>query len=615
MPAFLPTTHEEAVQRGWDELDIILVSGDAYVDHPSFGAAFLGRDLEARGFRVGIIAQPDPEREMDFLALGRPKLFFGVTAGALDSMVAHYTPARKRRGQDAYSPGGKNGFRPDRAVIVYCNILRRLFPKTPLAIGGIEASMRRLAHFDYWSGKVRRSILADAGADLLVYGMGERALREAADRLAQGGDSWCDRPIPGTAIRAASIPDWAKGGVILPSADEIAGDSEAFVQAQRLMEEENDPVRGKILLQRQGGQTIIVNPPAAPLTTLELDELYGRPFTRRWHPRYDPEGVPALQEVLFSLVTHRGCLGECSFCSLVLHQGRFIQRRSIPSLLREAENLTRDPRFGGIIHDVGGPSANLFIPTCERALARGACKGKSCLTPEPCRHLPSHDRDQIELLRKLRELPGVKKVFIRSGLRFDLMLRDPERALLREICAHHVSGQMKVAPEHVSDEVLAVMNKPQHKVYEQFCTEFASASKEAGKEQYLIPYLIAGHPGCRLKDAVALAEYLRDQGRFFEQVQEFTPLPMTAAACMYHTGISPRTGEKVYVPDLEEKAMQRALLQFKDPKNHALVRKALQRAEREDLIGRGLKSLAPEEGARPGAPRARPKRRRGRGPS
>lgn len=595
MSAFLPTTSEEAVRRGWDELDIILVSGDAYVDHPSFGAALLGRDLEARGFRVGIIPQPDPACDTDFLSLGRPRLLFGVTAGALDSMVAHYTPAKKRRHQDSYSPGGRSGFRPDRAVIVYCNQLRRLFPETPLVIGGVEASMRRLAHYDYWSGKVRRSILVDAGADLLVYGMGERALREAAERLAQGGHSWQERPIPGTAIRVVSIPDWAADGVILPSADEAAGDPVAFVQAQRLMEAENDPVRGRVLLQRQGGQTVIVNAPAAPLTSPELDELYERPFNRRWHPRYDPEGVPALQEVLFSLVTHRGCLGECSFCSLVLHQGRFIQRRGIPSLLREAEALTQDRRFVGIIHDVGGPSANLFVPTCERALARGACKGRSCLTPEPCRHLPVHDRDQIELLRKLRELPGVKKVFIRSGLRFDLMLRDPERTLLREVCAHHVSGQMKVAPEHVSDAVLELMNKPKHEVYERFCAEFAAASREASKEQFLIPYLIAGHPGCRLEDAVALAEYLRDQGRFFEQVQEFTPLPMTASACMYHTGVNPRTGERVYVPDLEEKALQRALLQYKDPKNHVLVRKALRQAGREDLIGKGPKALVPPE--------------------
>lgn len=593
MAEFLPTTAQEAKALGWDELDIILVSGDAYVDHPSFGAALLGRDLAARGWRVGIIPQPDWRNESDFTALGRPRLFFGVTAGALDSMVAHYSPAKRKRRKDAYSPGGRTGFRPDRASIVYANQLRRIYRDVPIVIGGIEASLRRLAHYDYWDEKVRRSILVDSGADLLVYGMGERALREVARRLEDHGPDWSEKPIAGTVFRCSELPDWTRDAVNLPALEEIERDPMAFAQAHRITEEENDPIRGRTLIQRQGGQWVVQAPPALPLTTPEMDEVYGRPFTRRWHPRYDPEGIPGLEEVLFSLVTHRGCLGECSFCTLALHQGRIIQRRSVESLVTEAEAMTRDPRWRGVIHDVGGPSANLYIPACERALARGTCKGKHCLTPKVCRHIPTDSGDEIELLRRLREIPGVRHVFVRSGVRFDMALADPKRRFLREITAHHISGQLKVAPEHVSDPVLALMNKPTHHVYQEFCRVFNQMSDEAGKEQYLIPYLIAGHPGSRLDDAIRLAEYLRDQGRFFEQVQEFTPLPMTASVCMAYTGIDPSSMEPVHVPDNEERAMQRALLQFQSRENWPLVRKALKHADREDLIGHGPKALVP----------------------
>lgn len=593
---FLPTTPQEVIARGWEELDIILVSGDAYVDHPAFGAALLGRDLEALGYRVGILPQPNWRLDQDFQLLGRPRLCFGVTAGALDSMVAHYSPAKRRRSKDAYSPGGKVGYRPDRALIVYCNHLRRLYPDTPIILGGIEASLRRLAHYDYWENKVRRSVLVDAAADLLVYGMGEQALRAAVLSLANNGPAWSKRPIPGTVIRSRELPGWADTGVILPSAEEVAEDKKAFAKAQKIVEEESDPIRGKVLCQRQGGQWVVQAPPARPLSEAAMDEIYARPFLRQWHPRYDPEGIPALEEVLFSLVTHRGCLGECSFCTLALHQGRFIQRRGMSSIVEEARGFTRDSRWRGVIHDVGGPSANLYVPTCERALARGACKGKSCLVPQVCRHLPQGSKDEIELLRALREQPSIRHVFVRSGIRFDMAMADPKRAFLKEVCTHHVSGQLKVAPEHVSDSVLQLMNKPGHDIYLRFCREFDRLSQEAGKKQYLIPYLIAGHPGSRLADAIALAEYLRDQGRFFEQVQEFTPLPMSASACMFYTGINPRTGEEVYVPSAEERIMQRALLQFQNRKNWPIVRKALRQAGREDLIGYGPKALVPPEG-------------------
>lgn len=596
---FLPTTAQEMRELGWKQADIILISGDAYVDHPSFGAALLGRYLASFGWKVGILPQPDWREGDSFKELGRPRLFFGVTSGALDSMVAHYTPAKHRRKKDAYSPGGKIGYRPDRATIVYSNTLRRLFKNVPIVIGGIEASLRRLAHYDYWDGKVRRSILVDSGADLLVYGMGEKAILEIAERLEKGGPTWMEQPIPGTAFRCGQFPDWANDGIELPSVEEIMESPIAFAKAHQMAEEECDPIRGRVIRQRQGGQWIIQTPPAPPLTTAEMDRIYGQPFTRRWHPRYDAIGIPGLEEVLFSLVTHRGCLGECSFCTLALHQGRIIQRRSMNSIIKEAEAMTRDPRWRGVIHDVGGPSANLYIPACERALARGTCKGKHCLTPTVCRHIPTDSRDEIELLQKLREIPGVKHVFIRSGIRFDLAMADPKRRFLRELCAHHVSGQLKVAPEHVADPVLKLMNKPSHQLYRSFCGEFERLSQEAGKNQYLIPYLIAGHPGCRLEDAIKLAEYIRDQGRFFEQVQEFTPLPMTASACMAFTGINPRTMEHIYVPTPEERAMQRALLQYQSREHWPLVRKALHKAGREDLIGRGPKALVPPENKYP----------------
>lgn len=597
---FLPVTPEEARARGWDQLDVVIVSGDAYVDHPSFGPAVIGRVLEAEGLRVGIIPQPDWRTKDAFTVFGRPRLFFGVTAGNLDSMVSNYTPARRRRRDDAYSPGGAAGRRPDRATIVYANRIREAYGGVPVVIGGIEASLRRFAHYDYWDDAVRRSILLDSRADVLVYGMGERQVREIAERLRRGGtvsDLW---GIPGTAVvvREEEVAEAAGEDeiVFVEPFEEVAASKLAFARAFRTEYENQDPVNGKTVVQPHGNRFVVAARPAMPLSTEELDHVYSLPFTRRWHPIYDPEGVPALSEVVFSITSHRGCYGSCNFCALSAHQGRIVQGRSRESILEEARSFTRDPRFKGIIHDVGGPTANFAEPACGLQEKRGACRGRRCIAPEPCRHLRVDHRSYLETLRAVRSLPGVKKVFVRSGVRFDYAMMDRSREFLDELVAHHVSGQLKVAPEHVSDRVLTLMGKPPHRVYEDFVKEYFRLSEKHGKKQYLVPYFISGHPGSTLKDAVQLAEYVRDMGYFPEQVQDFTPTPMTVSTCMYWTGIDPFTEKPVHVPKGEEKQLQRALLQFKDPKNHGKVRKALELAGRKDLIGYGPKCLVPPDG-------------------
>lgn len=590
---FLPTTREEMTERGWKEADVVVISGDAYVDHPSFGTALIARYLESLGLKVGIVAQPDWRSSTDFARLGKPRLFFGVTAGALDSMVSNFSSPGKRRARDSYAPGGRPGRRPDRATIVYVNRLRELFGSSvPIVIGGIEASLRRLAHYDFWDDAVRRSILVDSRADLLVYGMAEHALGEIASRLQAQVPL---EGIPGTVRVSGQAPEDA---VVLPSFEEISSERDAFNRAFALADAENNPILGKRLVQKHGDRWVIVEPPPRPLSEAQMDALYDLPFARRWHPVYEDEGgVPGLDEILFSITAHRGCLGSCSFCTLAAHQGRIIQSRSDESILREARLFTRDPRFKGIIHDVGGPSANFHDPACEGQAARGPCRGKACMHPSPCRHLRHSQTRFTSLLRQLRDLPGIRRVFVRSGVRYDMALLEENREFLRELVAHHVSGQLKVAPEHVDDRVLRLMGKPGAHVFEQFEKEFTQISQEAGKEQYLIPYLISGHPGADLLSAVHLAEFVKSRGRFFEQVQDFVPLPMTRSACQWYTGRDPITGESVHVArDPHERRMQRALIQYQNPRNWPLVREALRLAGREDLIGHAPGCLVPPEG-------------------
>ena len=569
------------------------VSGDAYVDHPSFGTAIIGRLLESHGYRVGIIAQPDWNDPQSIAAFGRPRLAFLVSAGNMDSMVNHYTVAKKRRNQDAYAPGGAAGKRPNHAVVVYANLIRRVYKDVPIVLGGIEASLRRLAHYDYWSDKLKRSILLDSGADIVSYGMGERSIVEIADALASGLSISDLAFIAGTAYRARSL-DHVYDYELLPSWDEVNADKRAFAQSFAVQYRNTDAITGKTLVEPYpNGQYVVVNPPADPLTTAEMDAVYRLPFARAWHPAYDAEGgVPALSEVLFSLTSSRGCFGECSFCALTFHQGRIVQARSHESLLDEARLLTQNPAFKGYIHDVGGPTANFRIPACARQKEHGACTGKRCLWPKPCRQMKVSHADYVGLLRKLRALPGVKKVFVRSGIRFDYLMADRDQTFLRELCEHHVSGQLKVAPEHVSKSVLACMGKPAPKVYRDFAAAYAQVNQELGKKQYLVPYLMSSHPGSGWAEAVELAEFCRDMGYNPEQVQDFYPTPSTVSTCMYYTGLNPLTMEPVYVPKSpHEKALQRALIQYRNPKNHELVREALRKAGREDLIGYGDKCL------------------------
>ena len=582
------------LERGWDELDFVYVSGDAYVDHPSFGMAIITRLLEAHGYRVGVIAQPDWRDPSSVTTLGEPRLGFLVSAGNMDSMVNHFTVAKKRRRSDAYSPGGKAGLRPDHACVVYGNLIRRTYKKTPVILGGIEASLRRLAHYDYWSDSLKRSILLDSGADLISYGMGERSIIEIADALASGLSVHDLSFIDGTIYKARSLDHLPDDAVILPSFEAMQSDSRKYATSFAIQHENLDPFSAHILVEEYPHDVFVVqNPPSKPLSMSEMDAVYALPFARDAHPSYaQAGGVPALSEVRFSLTSNRGCMGDCSFCALNFHQGRIIQARSHESLLAEAKLMTEDPAFKGYIHDVGGPTANFRVPACAKQLKHGACVDRRCLSPTPCPNLRVTHDDYLALLRKLRALPGVKKVFIRSGLRFDYMLLDDDPSFMRELVRHHVSGQLRVAPEHASDAVLDVMGKPPIGVFKRFDVEFKRLNKKYGLKQYLVAYLMSSHPGATLADAVELAEFVRDMGYNPEQVQDFYPTPSTISTCMYYTGLDPRTMQPVYVAKSpHDKAMQRALIQYRDPKNRKLVREALVKAGRTDLIGSGPKCL------------------------
>lgn len=607
MNGFLPISRRDMKERGWEQLDFVFISGDAYVDHPSFGPAIICRLLEKHGYKVGIIPQPDWHSTKDFDRLGKPRLGFLVSAGNMDSLLNKFTAAKKVRHQDAYSPGGRAGYRPERATIVYCNRLRELYPDVPIIIGGIEASLRRLAHYDYWTNALRRSILVDSQADLLIYGMGERAILEIAADLQQGVAVENIQDVKGTCYRVPS-KDYAWDYLELPSFAEVCRDKLKFAEAFKLEYLEQDPIRGRRLLQQNDEWCVVQNAPAMPLGEEQMDEVYGLPYMRTWHPIYDKMGgVPAIQEVQFSLVSQRGCFGGCNFCAIISHEGRIIQRRSHASLIREAKILTKMKGFKGYIHDVGGPTANFRRTSCDGQLKRGTCRGKPCLSPVPCRQLVADHSDYIKLLRELRSLPGVKKVFVRSGIRFDYLLLAKDD-FLRELCEHHISGQLKIAPEHISDRVTELMGKSNREVYLRFVEKFRRMNEKLGKKQYLVPYFMSSHPGSELSDAIELAEFIRDMGYHPQQVQDFIPTPGTLSTCMYYTGIHPLTGEKVYTAkSYEEKKMQRALMQYWLPKNHDIVRKALHMAHREDLIGFGPKCLVrPREQDRqehPGHPR------------
>lgn len=592
---FLPVSRDDMKERDWNRLDFIIISGDAYVDHPSFGAVLVGRWLEAHGFKTGIITQPDWRSTKDFKKLGKPLLGFLVTAGNIDSMVNHYTVARKRRKEDAYSPGGKSGLRPDRAAIVYAQRAREAYKNVPVILGGLEASLRRLAHYDYWQDRVRRSVLLDAKADMLVYGMAEKQVLELAEAL-RSGLSIKDITFVGGTVYSSNQLEHLHEAQVLPSYDEVVQSPRRFAESFMMQHRNTDPAGAVPLVEPYRHTFVVQNPPAEPLSTPELDSVYELPFTREYHPMYQNSGgVPALQEVKFSLVSSRGCFGGCSFCSLHFHQGRRVQARSIPSVVEEARRLTRMPDFKGYIHDVGGPTANFRHPPCKKQKKHGACMERLCLFPEPCPNLEADHSDYLKLLRKLRQLEGIKKVFIRSGLRHDYLVYDEKfDEVLEELCRHHVSGQLKVAPEHISPPVLDKMGKPGREAYEEFVHKYQEVNRKLGKEQYLVPYLISSHPGSRLKDAVQLAEYLRDIKHTPQQVQDFYPTPGTLSTCMYYTGLDPRTMKKVYVPrDHREKAMQRALIQYRHPRNYWLVYEALQKAGRSDLIGYGKRCLIP----------------------
>ena len=588
---FLPVSAQEMRALGWEQPDFVYVIGDAYVDHPSFGHAIISRVLEAAGYKVAIVSQPDWKDENSVNIFGTPRLGFLVTGGNMDSMVNHYSVGKHRRKTDAYTPGGVTGKRPDYATVVYCNLIRRTHPKIPILIGGIEASLRRLAHYDYWSDKLKRSILLDSQADLLLYGMGERSIVEAADALASGLSVRDLTFIDGTVYRTDDISD-VVDAIVLPAFAELKADRRRYAESFYTQYRNTDPFCAKRLIEPYGAREFVVqNPPQRPLSTQEMDDIYALPYQNAPHPSYKA-GVPAISEVRFSLVSNRGCFGGCSFCALTFHQGRIVQTRSHESILQEAREMTKAPDFKGYIHDVGGPTANFRRPACDKQLKAGACPDRQCLFPMPCKNLVAEHTDYVALLRKLRALPGVKKVFIRSGIRFDYLLADPDPTFLKELVEYHVSGQLKVAPEHVADRVLHYMGKPRHAVYQKFCRKYAALNEKEGLKQYLVPYLMSSHPGSSLKEAVELAEYVRDLGYMPEQVQDFYPTPSTLSTVMYYTGLDPRTMEPVYVPtDPHEKAMQRALIQYRDPKNYALVHEALVKAGRTDLIGFGGKCL------------------------
>ncbi len=602
---FLPVTKQDMKDRGWDELDFLYISGDAYVDHPSFGHAIITRLLESEGYRVGIIAQPDWRKNDDFMMLGRPKLGVLISSGVIDSMVNHYTASKKKRSEDLYSPGGKANKRPDRAVIVYTNKARELFKDVPIIIGGIEASLRRFAHYDYWDDKVRRTVLADSKADLLIYGMGEKPILEIARRLKDGEPIDKIQDVRGTAYlaRLEDLPEdirrFVEGNtdnsdcLLLPSFEEVSENKKKYAEAFMMQYNEQNPYLGRTLIQKHADRYLMQNPPALPMNEKEMDRVYSLPYERTYHPMYESEGgVPAITEVEFSITSHRGCCGGCSFCALNFHQGRIIQKRSQRSIINEAKKLIWQPGFKGYIHDVGGPTANFRNKACKKQETKGACKERQCLFPEPCKNLIVDHSEYLELLRKLREIPEIKKVFIRSGIRYDYLILDKNEEFFYELCEHHVSGQLKVAPEHVADRVLEKMGKPKRKVYDKFVKKFYDINKKLNKEQYLVPYLMSSHPGSDLNAAIELALYLKELNYTPQQVQDFYPTPGTLSTCMFYTGIDPRTMKKVYVPKTpKEKAMQRALLQYRKKENYKLVYEALKLANREDLIGYGKECL------------------------
>ena len=589
---FLPVSRDDMAHRGWDDYDVLIITGDAYVDHPSFGPTIIGRLLEDEGYRVAILAQPDWRTPAAFSALGRPRLAVMISAGNLDSMVAHYTAAKKRRHDDAYSPGRRAGLRPDHATVVYSNRVREVFGDIPIVIGGLS-SLRRFAHYDYWEDKVRRAILFDAPADLLVYGMGEAATIEIAHRLKKKQSVRTMTDIPGTGYITRDPSVCKFDHITLPSFEDVRDDKRLYAEATRTEYAEHDPIRGRAMIQPCEGRYLIINPPAMPLDTKELDRVAELPYTREWHPMYEPlGGVPAIEEVRFSVIHNRGCFGGCSFCALAFHQGRMITSRSHASVIREVEAMTHHPLWKGYVSDVGGPSANFRHPSCRQQLERGMCPNRLCLAPTPCPNIDADHSDYLALLRKLRQIPGVKKVFVRSGIRYDYMLCDDNDAFFRELVRYHISGQLKVAPEHCIDSVLDYMGKPHIGTYERFMDEYRQLNHRYDKEQYVVPYLMSSHPGSTLADAVALAEYLNRRGRQPEQVQDFYPTPGTISTCMYHTGIDPRTMQPVYVAKTpHEKDMQRALLQWRRPDKRRLVIQALHEAGREDLIGFGKDCL------------------------
>ena len=587
---YLPMTAKEKKDAGIEQFDFVYVSGDAYVDHPSFGPAIICRLLESRGYSVGIIAQPDWHSADSFRILGKPRLAFLVSSGNMDSMVNHYTVAKKRRSQDSYSEDGKAGKRPDRAVIVYCNRLREAYKNVPIIIGGMEASLRRFAHYDYWDDRVRASILFDSGADLISYGMGEHSIPEIAEALDSGLSVRDITFIAGTCYKAQSL-DSVYDYELLPSFEEVASDKLAYAKAFMMQYDEQDPIRGKRLVQPHGRSFLVANPPSLPLTQQEMDDVYELPFTRQPHPKYKGH-IPAIDEIEFSLTSCRGCYGACSFCALTFHQGRIIQTRSHESLIREAKILINQKGFKGYIHDVGGPTANFRQPACDKQLKYGACKERQCLGYEPCPNVKADHRDYVSLLRKLRSLDGVKKVFVRSGVRYDYVMYDKDDTFLRELVKYHVSGHLKVAPEHIDDHVLRLMGKPSGDLYKNFCKRFEQVTKKAGLEQYLVPYMISSHPGCDIHAAIRLAEFIAETGQHPQQVQDFYPTPGTLSTCMYYTGRDPRTMEKVYVPkNPKEKEKQRALMQFFNPSYAPLAKQALREAGRAELIPKLFRNI------------------------
>lgn len=604
--AFLPVSRDDMEARGWDQCDFVYICGDAYVDHPSFGMAIISRVLEHAGYRVGIICQPDWTDPASIAALGEPRLGFLISAGNMDSMVNHYTVNKKPRHEDAYTPGGRAGARPNRAVTVYGNLIRRTFKDKPIIIGGIEASLRRLAHYDYWQDKLKRSVLLDSGADILLYGMGEHSIVEVADALDGGLPVDQITFVNGSVYRTSGTGalDNVFDYELLPSWDVLEKDRLAYARSFNIQQQNMDPITGGRLVEPYpNGVYVVQNPPSAPLTEREMDEVAELPYARHWHPDYDAAGgIPAFDEIRFSISSNRGCFGECSFCALAFHQGRMVQVRSRESIMREAEELTHDPEFKGYINDVGGPTANFFKPACKKQLTHGVCKNRRCLWPNVCRNMDTNEDAYAELLRDLRQIPGVKKVFVRSGIRFDYTMADASDKFLVELLQHHVSGQLRLAPEHVSDAVLSVMGKPRREVYDAFVERFERLSAEYGLKQYVVPYLISSHPGSTMKEAVELAEAVRDMGYMPEQVQDFYPTPSTMSTCMFYTGVDPRTMEPVYIPrDPHEKAMQRALIQYRKPENYKLVKEALRKAGREDLIGYGAKCLIRPVPPKPGA--------------